>query len=112
MTTTLPTEIIVGPFVYTVSTDENEMLRTCREERTDLLGFSDHRLLRILIRPDQADGMARDTMLHEIVHVVASVSGLAEDWGSEREEQIVQRMTPLLLDVLRRNPKLVAHLTA
>lgn len=39
------------------------------------------------------------------------MTGLALVWGSD-DEDFVRRLTPSLLDVLRRNPKLVAYLTA
>lgn len=53
--------------------------------------------------------MLRDTMLHEVLHTCTRMVGLDEELGDKTEEQVVARLTALL-DVLRRNPKLVSFL--
>lgn len=105
-----PSSVAVGPFRYRVSLDSQEMLRMCRSQRTDLLGNCDQRSLTILVEPDQAAGQMADTMMHEVLHAVVDMVGLGSEWGSEKEEAVVTRLSPALLDVLRRNPELVAYL--
>lgn len=108
----LPAELIVGPNRYTVTGDELERLRTEHAERSQLDGHTDHGTLRLLVNTALAADQVRDTLLHETLHALAFLSGLSSEWGSEKEEAVVRRLSPLLLDVLRRNPDLVAYLVA
>jgi hypothetical protein len=60
---------------------------------------------RILINGDDAEGWP-ESLLHEALHAV--------DWaaGTEAGEAVVNAWAPLILEMLRRNPWLVAYLTA
>lgn len=107
-----PRKIHVGPHTYRVVHDSAAMNAECRDAGTDLLGRCSHIEQKIHIEPKQHPSQKRDTVLHEVLHAVASLTALSSDWGDEREEEIVLRLTPALLDVLRRNPRLVAYLTA
>lgn len=51
-------------------------------------------------------------MLHEVLHACLYQTCLREMevWGKNHEEAIVVALAPILLDTLRRNPKLVAYL--
>jgi hypothetical protein len=62
----------------------------------------------IAIADDQAADQERDTVLHEVLHCMSRIVGLIRD--DDEEERIVAALTPLLLDVLRRNPDLVGYL--
>lgn len=106
-----PKKIRVGPYVYKVTCDRTTMNARCRNEGTDLMGSSEHRTLTIDIDPDQAAGQQRDTVLHEVLHTISEMTGLALVWGKD-DEDFVRRISPALLDVLRRNPKLVEFLVA
>lgn len=66
----------------------------------------------IRLQPKQAPGYERDTVLHEILHAVIQTSGLktGTEWTKSQEEFVVAAITPLLLDTLQRNPKLVTWL--
>jgi hypothetical protein len=108
---TLPTELKAGALTYRISDNRDEMLAACRNELADLLGHTDRRRCVILIEPDQADCQKRDTLLHETLHIVADLAGLADEWGAKKEETTVSRLSPVLLQVLRDNPKLLAYLT-
>lgn len=112
MAAKLPAAIIVGPYRYEVTADELARLRVEHAEQKVLSGHSDHDALRINVDtgPAVAADTSRDTVLHEVLHAIAFLSGLSSDWGTQREEEIVRRLSPLLLDVLRRNPALVAYL--
>jgi len=46
-----------------------------------------------------------------VLHCLAVQTDLSSDWGKEREEEVVARLSPALFDLLRRNPKLVRFLT-
>lgn len=107
----IPRRIIVGPFVYKVSDDPVDLVIRCREESTDLLGHNSQRELIITIDPAQAPGQRRDSLLHETLHAVTQLTGLASEWGQETEEAIVNRLSPVVLSVLRDNPRLLRYLT-
>lgn len=108
----LPKSVKVGPAVYSVSADEKELLAACREERSDLLGRTEHRQTRILLRPDQSPSCMRDTLLHECLHAVFEMTGIATEVGPDDEEKFVRRLTPAILDMLRSNAPLLACLVA
>ncbi len=107
----LPRRIHVGPHIYSVVCDAAAMAAECRDAGEDLVGRCSHRTLTIHIEPDQARSQMRDTLLHEVLHAVANMTALDGEWGDEREEEVILRLAPALLDVLRRNPRLVAFLT-
>jgi len=65
----------------------------------------------ITIDPDVRH--VRDTLLHETLHALIAQTGLSEGSGplsGDAEEQVVRALTPLLLHVLRENPKLIQFL--
>lgn len=107
-----PRKIHVGPHTYRVVVDTAAMNAESVDAGEALVGRCCRRSQTIYVEPDQHPSQRRDTLLHEVLHAVASVTALESEWGDEREEEIVLRMTPALLDVLRRNPRLVAYLTA
>lgn len=106
-----PAEVQVGPHRYTLTVDADEMNRVQVAERRGLMGHTDHAHLKIVVSPDQAPDQAADTILHEVLHTITWSTNLDERLGAKREEDLVCRLTPLLLDVLRRNPDLVRYLT-
>lgn len=112
MSPPLPRTVHVGPMTYTVTTDKTDLLKATVDQRSPLFGWSCERTQVIGLDPNQADGSKRDTLLHECLHQINVLTGLVVDWDREEEEKIVRRLTPALLDLLRRNPKLVAYLTA
>lgn len=99
---TPPRKIRVGPHLYTVVRDKE----TARH--AEAFGLTDVRRMQVLIDPDQSTGALRDTLLHECLHAVFNVTGLGQEWGSEKDEAIVTRVTPALLALLRDNPQAVA----
>jgi hypothetical protein len=55
----------------------------------------------------------RDTLLHEALHAVIAQTGLSESGAplhGDSEEQVVRALTPMLLHLLRENPKLIQFL--
>lgn len=110
--TKLPQSIIVGPHKYVVITDVTEVLRKNKELNCTLMGHVDIGRCEIFIDQEFAATTQRDTLLHEVLHCIADSTNLAGDWGTEREEEVIRRLTPILLDTLRRNPDLVKCLLA
>lgn len=108
----MPSSIDVGPFMYTVESDELDLLRTSKAEHEILLGHCDEAKLQILVDLEQAAGQLRDTLLHEALHAVFAQLGLDDELGQAKEEMVIRRLSPALLALLRRNPQLVSFLTA
>lgn len=109
MAAKMPTEVVVGPFHYRVTTDKAEHNQACREEQTELAGRTDKWLQVISIEPMLASEQKADTLLHECLHAIAEIVGLSKEWG-DQEEGFVRRLSPALLDLLQRNPQVVAYL--
>jgi hypothetical protein len=100
----------VGPNRYRVVLDQAAIDRIGAEGGTDLLGDTDREKLVITLSPGAAEDVVRETLLHEVLHAVFDVTGLGHEIGNKREEALIRRLSPALLDVIRRNPRLMADL--
>jgi hypothetical protein len=105
----LPKKLRIGPHIYTVSGDLADIEHDSREQGSALNGSCDKNRLRITVAPDQAHTKAAETIVHETLHALTALVGLADEWSDTREEQVVSRLAPALCDLLRRNPRLVAY---
>lgn len=72
---------------------------------------------RLIIRTLQGEHQVRDTVLHEVIHAVISMTSQRDrfkpndDHPKHPEEPVVSAVATALLQVLRSNPDLVAWLT-
>ena len=80
------------------------------ERLEDNWGLTDHKTQEVLLKPGQAPDTLADTVLHEVLHCCWFNSGAASKFSKDDEEFAVRSLSPLLLDTLRRNPRLVAFL--
>lgn len=108
----IPTSVRVGSLTYTVSDDRTTLLERSVEDASRLMGQTDHAACTIVIDGQLAECQKRDTVFHEVIHTAVSTVGLSDEWGIDKEEAVVRRLTPTLLSILRDNPALVAYLTA
>jgi hypothetical protein len=101
-----PAKIVVGPFDYAVTLEEMD--------EPAALGRTNCNLSTIKLDSRQSDSILRGTALHEVLHACVAATALpsADFWTEAAEEAVVRALEPVLLDVLRRNPKLVAFLLA
>jgi hypothetical protein len=108
----VPTSVRIGPFKYTVLCDAQARLRAVEHaaDGKGLLGYTNPNLLEITVAEQMPRQLQQETLLHELLHAIASVTGLTVEWGDD-EEQIICRLSPVLLDVLQRNVELVDFLT-
>ena len=108
MTRRVPKQLIIGPFKFDVLLDENACNRDAIESGAGGHNFGLMRPLeqRIYVNPRQGEDMARDTLLHEVLHALLIAVGL----DGETEERIVAPLATGLLDALQRNPELVEYL--
>lgn len=107
-----PTKLKVGPFTYLVTSSQAAIDAACRTEGADLFGHTDFATLRIAIAPDTHPARQQETLLHEVLHTLTRQAGIVNELSATDEERLVTRLAPILLDTLRRNPTLVAYLTA
>lgn len=112
MKTTLPDHIDLGPFRYEVTVDELSRLRAQEVVQAIVLGRTDHDKLTVILNETMPVGLARETLVHEALHIVTEVCGLRAKWGNAKDERIIRRLSPMLLELLRRNPDLVRYVTA
>jgi hypothetical protein len=97
----------VGPLDYTVIYAKR--LHTDHE----LFGVTMASQQKIYVDPDVPLQTGQDTLLHELLHAIFDVAGLnieLDDGAKLTEEQIIRRVTPWLLMLLKDNPHVVEHL--
>lgn len=76
----------------------------------DVLGLCDSDDQIIVLEDRQPYDKKAETFLHEQLHAMLAFAGLREDLG-EHEEAIVKRLSPIMLEWLRRNPSVYTFLT-
>lgn len=109
---TRPTRLQIGPHRYAVTwTDDVKISAELAVPKSDATvtdgayGASHHRANIMLIGTDMAPSQQADTLLHEALHCMLVQIGADN-------ERLVWRLTPVLLDFIRRNPRAVEFLTA
>ena len=100
----LPTELRVGPYVYTVETTDAIL-------DGEMLGTSSDLHSRIRIATDASRGQIRSTLLHEAMHAVQYAASI-RDSDKLSPEDFIRRTEAGMLALLRDNPGLIAYLTA
>lgn len=91
----IPESITVGPHTYKVR----------RVRKLQDLGKCCYDTQTVKLRPRMPRDKTREVLLHEVLHACGYPSLCGKD------EEFVDTIAPALLQVLRANPKLVAHLT-
>lgn len=104
----IPQVLHLGPHVYELRSD-TDTARLLRDE--DARGDSRPDQLLIRIDTDRPHTGVAETLLHEALHCVWHQTSLRVDLCDD-EEKAVTALAPLLLELMRRNPDLVAFLTA
>ena len=102
----VPSVIILGPHTYEVRTDV-ESIRQLRAEERRGDSFAD--LLYLRLDTDLPRTSLAETLLHEAMHIAWHQAGVTD---SDDEERTVTALAPRLLELLRRNPEVVAYLTS
>lgn len=108
----IPSTVEVGPLTFEISTDAAALERWKAKDLVDLGGRYDEATLTITVDGTYAPGFVRETLWHEILHAVFGVTGIDYEQGTDATERLVRRLSPALLELLRRNPELVGYLTA
>lgn len=106
--TGLPERIQIGPLCYTVTDDEARHNKVAADNEGALWAKIFYGKPEIVLSPDQDVQHKRIALLHECLHGVWHL----HDDTHDNDEELLRAMTADLLDMLRRNPELVAYLTA
>lgn len=97
----VPESVIIGPYTYRIEADK---------EWTDSHNAWAHIQYgrqRIRIDPSTEPDRMRVAVVHEILHGIHEVTNVI---GEKWEESLVTQDAPLIVQVLRDNPALVAYL--
>ena len=102
----MPHTIKVGPHVYTV-------VRKTAVDMPEVMGNSDFDKVEIMVRKGLRKSKAQEILLHELLHACTypSFTGVYEGEEKLMTEEFVNAVAPVLLQVLKDNPKLVEYLT-
>ena len=106
----IPRFIQVGARRYSIRCSQADIDAESVEQGAELHGMTNTTAMRITLNPKNSPDRQRDTLMHESLHAILDLAGLNQDLGQEMEERVVNRLAPVLLDALRRNPRLVAYL--
>ena len=76
----------------------------------EVLGLCDNDAQMIALDPEQGPDKLRETYLHEHLHAMIGLAGMRDMLG-DNEEEVVKRISPILLQFLRDNPGVYTFLT-
>ena len=102
----LPTHVQVGAFLYSLAVNQAAI----NEINPTAFGRTRNKEQSIVLSEGQGPDQQADTVLHETLHACFMVAGMSERMTDTLAEETIRTLSPLLLDVLRRNPELVAYL--
>lgn len=108
----LPKEFRVGTRVYDITSTRAGIDAASVGMRNELYGMTNNDQMTVVIDPRSNIARKRETLLHEVLHTCTDIVGIDKEMTDETEEKVVNRLAPVLLAVLRDNPRLVAYLTA
>lgn len=104
----LPERVIIGPMIYGIANDIATYAQSVVDTNEQVYGRVNYGECQIILDPKQHDQHKRVALLHELLHACWHVTDPLDP--SNCEEMAVRAITGPLLDVLRRNPELVAYL--
>ena len=87
------------------------------EEADELYGKTDHSTKTVTIYQCKTDEILRETLLHELLHVVLEDKAEAifnfdpDKKEFDKEENLVRLMSPVLMQLINDNPELVKFLS-
>lgn len=103
----VPLTVVVGPYTYTVSVSGERIKELEKEGKEELYGMTIHGSLEIVLQPNVADMVMRETLMHEVLHTVLYNTGLSDRLTEKTEEHLVRALSPALFMLLRNNPAFV-----
>jgi hypothetical protein len=108
--TNLPDHVIIGPYRYRVVLDQAVVDAASREASAHLCGSADHIGQTISLSPKLGPDARAEVLLHECIHAIFEQASLERGIKGD-VEHVVEVLGYQVLDLLRRNPDLVAYVT-
>lgn len=105
----LPKSIVLGCHEYEIRSDR-DTARLLRDEDSRGDSRPDHLIIRI--DADRPHTAVAETLFHESLHCAWNHTALNLGLEEGEEETVVTAISPLIVEMLRRNPDLVAYLLA
>jgi len=102
----IPNHAYVGPYTYNIELNDSVIL----DYEDDVCGLCDSVKQDIWLRTGLGETFERETLLHELLHAMFDMTGLSHELGVEKEENIIRRLSPVLLDFLMSNPHILPYL--
>ena len=96
----IPRYLKIGPFNYTVELHDGYW----NKDDVRVYGEVDERVATINLDVDASHEIVRDSVVHEILHAILMMY-------DRDDEDLVRILAPMLLQVMRDNPKLMLALT-
>ena len=96
----IPRYLRIGPFQYSVELHDGYW----NKDDVRVYGEMDERTATINLDVDASPEIIRDAIIHEVLHAILAMY-------DKDDEDLVRLLSPMLLQVLRDNPKLVLALT-
>lgn len=105
-----PDSVWIGPFLIKIIWDSGLLAKDAQESgMPSLAGISDGSNLYIILDERLPEPKARDTLLHEIMHIMWYQAAI-RNVENPTEEFIIDTMSLFLLTMMRNNPDVVAYL--
>lgn len=92
----------IGPYAYTVVTDDQRVEDTEVRGSEFLWGFHEATTSTIVLRSCMSPDKRAEVLLHEVMHACYHVARVEPT----DEESAIKTLAPMLLDTIRRNPQL------
>ena len=96
----IPRYLKVGPFNYTVELHDGYW----NKDDIRVYGEVDERTCTINLDVDASPEVVRDSIVHEVIHAILLMY-------DRDDEDLVRLLAPMILQVMRDNPKLMLALT-
>ena len=96
----IPRYLRIGPFNYTVELHDGYW----NKDDVRVYGEVDERACTINLDVDASPEVVRDSIVHEIIHAILMMY-------DKDDEELVRLLAPMLLQVMRDNPRLMLALT-
>jgi len=106
LTTTIPSTIKIGMLPFAVEEVNSSEMTDCSDQQSGWQVFGDIQYSKQLIRitNDSSPEFQRHILIHEIMHGIAHLNGLAQDEG------FINTISHALYDLIVNNPDLIRYI--
>jgi hypothetical protein len=103
-------QVTAGSVISTViDVNSGEVMH--EHDAVNVLGLTDPDVSLILLESEMGNDRFKVTLVHETLHAIFAEAGLRDLLAPDAEESIVKRVSPILYQVLKDNPRVYTFLT-